>query len=81
MRWTRGDRNALMAEMQARQARILADLWASRAEGLPYETPEEALIMASIVEKETGVPRNAGRWPASSSTGCGKGCGCRPTRR
>lgn len=49
------DRTALLARMTEAQTRILAALWASRADGLPYETPEEALIMASIVEKETGV--------------------------
>ncbi|WP_128253806.1 endolytic transglycosylase MltG [Falsirhodobacter deserti] len=45
----------LLAEMAERQTRILAEMWEGREEGLPYETPEEALIMASIVEKETGI--------------------------
>lgn len=49
------DRATLLAEMGRRQETILADLWAARVDGLPYETPEQALIMASIVEKETGV--------------------------
>ena len=38
-----------------RMQTVLAEEWAQRTEGLPYETPYQALIMASLVEKETGV--------------------------
>ena len=34
--------------------KALADVWTMRAEGVPLETPEQLLILASIIEKETG---------------------------
>ena len=43
------------------QAAILQRAWESRAPGLPYESPYQALIMASIVEKETGQAAERGR--------------------
>lgn len=52
-----GDARAdLIARMTQAQERILAEAWANRQDDLPYESPEEALIMASIIEKETGTP-------------------------
>ena len=55
------ERGQLIAEMSDRQAAILADAWENRVEGLPYDTPEEALIMASIIEKETAVAEERGQ--------------------
>ncbi|MDP4991099.1 MAG: endolytic transglycosylase MltG, partial [Marivita lacus] len=49
-------RTDLLAQMASAQERILAEAWANRQDGLPYDSPEEALIMASIIEKETGTP-------------------------
>jgi UPF0755 protein len=46
----------LLRQAYRRQAKLLHDAWEARAPGLPYRTPYEALIMASIVEKETGQP-------------------------
>ena len=39
-----------------RMSGILAEEWAARSEDLPLESADEALILASIVEKETGLP-------------------------
>jgi UPF0755 protein len=47
--------------MAAAMDKTLAELWAGRAPDLPLETPEQALILASIVEKETGVPEERPR--------------------
>ena len=41
--------------MTEAQTRLVRRLWAERASGLPYRTPEEALALASIVEKETAL--------------------------
>ncbi len=55
------ERGSIIAEMTERQSSVLAEAWASRVEGLPYDTPEEALIMASIIEKETAIAEERGR--------------------
>jgi UPF0755 protein len=46
----------VVTRMQAAMARTKAELWAGRADGLPVKTIEDAVILASIVEKETGKP-------------------------
>jgi UPF0755 protein len=49
-------REEVLRRMQAAMRRTLSELWAKRAPGIAVSTPEEALILASIVEKETGTP-------------------------
>lgn len=50
-------RVSLLARMRDRQIAILLELWETRAEGLPYKDAGEALILASIVEAETGLDK------------------------
>ncbi len=45
----------LVEDMQTAQARLLEELWAARKPVAVIATPEQAVILASIVEKETGV--------------------------
>lgn len=53
----RGETRAeLIAKMVKAQKDLVDKLWETRAPGLPIKTKEEALVLASIVEKETGVP-------------------------
>lgn len=53
--FSRGDRRAdIVTRMRRSMDAEVARLWAERAPDLPLETPEEAVILASIVERETG---------------------------
>ncbi len=53
---TRGEtRNQLIKRMEKAQAQTMDDLWDQRALELPFTTREEAIILASIVEKETAL--------------------------
>ncbi|WP_306302729.1 endolytic transglycosylase MltG [Aureimonas frigidaquae] len=54
--FTRGtSRGEIVSQMAAAQARLVDEIWAGRTEGLPVETKDEFVTLASIVERETGV--------------------------
>lgn len=48
-------KSALLKQMQKAQTDILDELWETRDPDLPIKTKAEALILASVVEKETGI--------------------------
>ena len=45
----------VLTDLYKRQQQVLTEAWENRAPNLPYKTPYEALVMASIIEKETSV--------------------------
>ena len=49
-------RAQLVAQMQAAMDRALAEEWANRSPRIAVDTMRDALILAAIVEKETGKP-------------------------
>ncbi len=49
-------RRIVVRRMQTALEEALAEAWAQRAPDLPLATPEEALILASLIEKETSLP-------------------------
>ena len=49
-------RGKIVARMQAAMDETLARLWSNRSRATIVKTPEQAVILASIVEKETGTP-------------------------
>lgn len=52
----RGDsRAAVLQKMTDARDEMLAELWSQRKPGLPFTTPDQAVTLASIVEKETSV--------------------------
>lgn len=51
----------LLKQARNRLDLVLEEEWGKRAEGLPYRKPYDALIMASMVEKETGVAEERGQ--------------------
>ncbi len=54
-KFSRGmNRQQLLDRMMQDQARVVKELWARRVAGLPIQSPAEMVVLASIVEKETG---------------------------
>jgi UPF0755 protein len=55
--YERGETRAAVAKrMQDAMTKIVAQLWPKRSDDCPLATPEQAVILASIVEKETAKP-------------------------
>jgi UPF0755 protein len=55
------ERVAIVGRAQAAMDKALAAVWADRAPGLPLDSPRDALVLASIVERETARPEERAR--------------------
>ena len=55
------DRAVLVERMRRAMQESLAELWPRRAPGITVKTPEEALVLASIIEKETAIDTERAR--------------------
>ena len=55
------DRAAVLQRMMNARDRLVSQLWPRRRMDLPFKTPEEAVTLASIVEKETGLAQERPR--------------------
>ncbi len=49
-------REQLIQHMQQEQRRLVQDIWNRRAPDLPVKSPEQLVVLASLIEKETGKP-------------------------
>jgi UPF0755 protein len=54
-------REQMISRMQQAEQRVLRDVWEHRAPDLPLKTPEQLVVLASLVEKETGKPEERTR--------------------
>jgi UPF0755 protein len=54
-------REQVIQRMQQTQKRVLAEIWERRNPDVPVKTPEQLVVLASIVEKETGKPDERSR--------------------
>lgn len=60
--YTWGDARAeILARMEAQMDETVSSLWESRVPDLPLASPEEAIILASVVERETSLPEERPR--------------------
>jgi UPF0755 protein len=54
-------REQMIQRMQATQQRVVKEVWDHRSADLPLKTPDQLVILASLVEKETGKPDERSR--------------------
>jgi UPF0755 protein len=60
--FTRGvTREQMIQRMQAAQQRVLKEIWDHRSADLPLKTPDQLVVLASLIEKETGKPDERSR--------------------